>query len=186
MTDILTQIPDFSPTTRYFEPGCGSGNFLIQILERKLQLIRNSMESTPKGNIPTVWIRQCFFALSSIYGVDIDSGNVHESRDRIRARLLSEADQISPSIRSHTAFWNAVDFLLDKNLITGDLLNSPQRVEIAEYAELPDDQVKVRYFWFSELIHPDDEVFQDSSKLFDHVPQSHRADPVMSFLKVSL
>jgi hypothetical protein len=186
VTDILAQVPDSSSTTKYFEPGCGSGNFLIQILERKLQLVLESMERASKGKNPDVWMRECFFALSSIYGVDIDSDNVSEARERLRERLFAEANQISPSIGRHSAFWNAIDFLLDKNLITGDLLNSPQTIEIAEYAELPDDQVKIRYFWFSELIHPDDEVFQDSAKLFDHVPDSHRADRLMSYLEVSL
>jgi type I restriction-modification system DNA methylase subunit len=184
--DILSHIPDSSSTTKYFEPGCGSGNFLIQILERKLQLILESMKRATTGNNPEAWMRECFFALSSLYGIDIDSDNVSESRQRLRDRLLEEANQISASIRSNSAFWNAIDFLLAKNIITGDLLNSPQTIEIAEYAELPDDQVKIRYFWFSELIHPDDEVFQDSAKLFDHVPESHRADRVMSYLEVSL
>jgi hypothetical protein len=184
VSDILTQIPDSSSTTKYFEPGCGSGNFLIQILERKLELIRTFEPMSTQRKSPDSWMRACFFALSSIYGVDIDKDNINESRSRLRERLFEEAGQISKDISQNSDFWESIDFVLEKNIVVGDLINFPDQVEIADYAELPDNQVKTRYFWFSELIHPDDEVLPDSVKLFDHVPASHRSEPVKNYLQV--
>jgi hypothetical protein len=186
VTELLSQISDSSPSTRYFEPGCGSGNFLIQILNRKLDLIRQVIEPLKVENKKNVWMRECFFAAASIYGVDIDSDNVNESRERLLVQIRTEAKSVSADIQYESKFWSSLNRVLEMNIVVGDLINNAQDIEIAEYAELPDNQVKIRYFWFSELIYPDDEVFQEPDKLFDHLPESHRSEPVMDILEVAL
>ena len=185
VSELLNQISDSSSSTRYFEPGCGSGNFLIQILDRKLHLIRQVIEQSKVENRKNAWMRECFFAVASIYGVDVDSDNVNESRERLLIRILGEAKSVSPDLQYEHKFWSSINRVLKMNIVLGDLINNAESIEIAEYAELPDNQVKIRYFWFSELIHPDDEVFQESTKLFDHLPESHRSEPVVDILEVA-
>jgi len=53
----------------FLEPSCGTGNFLVQILNRKLKLARTEKE--------------IFTAVSTIYGIDIQDDNVLESRLRL-------------------------------------------------------------------------------------------------------
>ena len=57
--------------SRFLEPACGNGNFLAEILRRKLvrvkrQYTRNNLEYT----------KNSFLALTSIYGIDILEDNV--------------------------------------------------------------------------------------------------------------
>lgn len=53
----------------FLEPACGTGNFLAEIYSRKLQRCKNEKDGLK--------------ALASIYGVDIQSDNVAESRLRL-------------------------------------------------------------------------------------------------------
>ena len=48
--DILNLFEDVNYKSRFFEPGCGDGNFLIKILYRKQKKIRSSIRS---------WMREC-------------------------------------------------------------------------------------------------------------------------------
>jgi len=54
------------PEKTWLEPSCGTGNFLVQILERKLEA----------GHPPLQ-------ALSTIYGVDIMEDNIQIARARL-------------------------------------------------------------------------------------------------------
>ncbi|MCD8148852.1 MAG: hypothetical protein LUE92_04650, partial [Clostridiales bacterium] len=56
--------------SRATEPSCGNGNFLIEILRRKLERCKDMSEG--------------LVALKSIYGVDILPDNIEESRERMR------------------------------------------------------------------------------------------------------
>ncbi len=53
----------------FLEPACGTGNFLAEILERKLKLCQN--------------VKDGLKALNSLYGVDIQQDNVEECRERL-------------------------------------------------------------------------------------------------------
>lgn len=59
----------------YLEPSCGNGNFLIRILDRKLQVV----QKLPKEQ----WELGLIHSLCSIYAIDIQADNVKESKERI-------------------------------------------------------------------------------------------------------
>lgn len=59
----------------YLEPSCGNGNFLIRILDRKLQVV----QKLPKEQ----WELGLLHSLSTIYAVDIQGDNVAESKERL-------------------------------------------------------------------------------------------------------
>ena len=56
--------------SRFLEPACGNGNFLVEILRRKLNKCSNEEEAIT--------------ACSSIYGIDILEDNVKECRQRLQ------------------------------------------------------------------------------------------------------
>jgi len=62
------------PTKTHCDPSCGSGNFLVEVIRRKVQA-----GSTPEQ------------ALRTTYGVDIDALNVFETR----ARILKVTSEVS-------------------------------------------------------------------------------------------
>ena len=73
--EMLDQLPSDSwqPSRTFLDNSCGHGNFLVEILRRKLQL-----------NHPVIT------AISSIFGLDIQQDNV----DECKARLLELIDEL--------------------------------------------------------------------------------------------
>ena len=79
--------------SRFLEPACGTGNFLIVILERKLAVIERKLaqlekrlknaERRPGWKAPS-YEPDALLALSSIYGIDI----LRDSIDAAKSRLL--------------------------------------------------------------------------------------------------
>lgn len=82
------------------EPSCGTGNFLVQILERKLRLCKTQEDM--------------FYAVASIYGIDIQKDNVLESR----LRML----EIIEGKTSDEKFLMIIADVLEKNIVGGDFL----------------------------------------------------------------
>lgn len=64
--------------SRFLEPACGTGNFLVELLKRKRIVVENRYT---KNQIE--YERYAVLAISSIYGVDILQDNVQTCRDRL-------------------------------------------------------------------------------------------------------
>ena len=64
--------------SRFLEPACGDGNFLAEILRRKLAVVRRKYQKSPYD-----YERNAILAISSIYGVDLMTDNVEICRDRL-------------------------------------------------------------------------------------------------------
>jgi len=98
MLDKLPQDCWLSDKT-FLEPSCGTGNFLVQILQRKIDM----------GHPPLV-------ALSTIYGIDIMQDNVNESRKRMLQIALDGGlafDDLADAVRH-----------LKRNIIVGNALET--------------------------------------------------------------
>ena len=64
--------------SRFLEPACGDGNFLTEILERKLRVVEKRY-----GKSQLDFERYAVLAVSSIYGIDILQDNVQQCRQRL-------------------------------------------------------------------------------------------------------
>ena len=64
--------------SRFLEPACGDGNFLAEILRRKLAVVKRKY-----GKSPYEYERYAVVAATSIYGVDIMQDNVDDCRVRM-------------------------------------------------------------------------------------------------------
>lgn len=64
--------------SRFLEPACGDGNFLAEILKRKLAIVKKKYKRSAYD-----WERNSLLALGSIYGVDILADNAQACRDRL-------------------------------------------------------------------------------------------------------
>ena len=64
--------------SRFLEPACGDGNFLTEILERKLRVV-----AARYGKSQLDYERNAVLAVSSIYGIDILEDNVAACRQRL-------------------------------------------------------------------------------------------------------
>ncbi len=64
-------------TADFLEPACGDGNFVVEILRRKLEAAKK--RATPpkkKKPLPLEFEKQSVIAVASIYGVDLLIDNV--------------------------------------------------------------------------------------------------------------
>ena len=75
----------------FLEPACGDGNFLVEILRRKLETVRKSY-SKSANDFAFYSIR----ALMSLYGVDIMADNVEACRERLLEVWLGQGDGGEP------------------------------------------------------------------------------------------
>lgn len=62
--------------SRFLEPACGDGNFLAEILKRKLAVAKKNA-IPPRRKKPELleYEKQSFIAISSLYGVDLLMGS---------------------------------------------------------------------------------------------------------------
>ena len=64
--------------SRFLEPACGDGNFLAEILMRKLEIVKKKYKKSTFD-----YEKMSLLAVSSVYGVDILIDNVNECRERL-------------------------------------------------------------------------------------------------------
>jgi hypothetical protein len=96
---------------RVLEPACGHGNFLIEILRRKLYG-RRDRHFVNAG-------QAVLSALMEIYGIAIDVRNVDEARARMRAECI----KYWPFDEKRDAnVLECVDIVLENNIVVGDFL----------------------------------------------------------------
>jgi len=88
-----TSISTFNINTTYLEPACGNGNFLINILNRKLNTIFKKYENKKlnKKYIKLI-MKDIFIALSTIYAIDISIENINETKKRLKELIFNRID----------------------------------------------------------------------------------------------
>ena len=136
--------------SRFLEPACGNGNFIAEVLRRKLAVVAARYRRSPDE-----YQRYAFLAVSSIYGVDILADNVGECRERLFRIVEKDArSNIKGSIEP--AFLDAVRYVLEKNILCGDALTlkdaDGEPIRFAEWSMVTGDLVKRRDFLLSELL----------------------------------
>jgi hypothetical protein len=174
--DILDLFEDINYKSRYFEPGCGDGNFLTEILSRKLEMISNHQDF--KDNIKQNYIEipelKIIIAVASIYGVDIDKENIINSQQRIKNIVFNFYKKKFKTDVIPEYFEKIITKIISSNIVVGDLLNGIGKIEVIEYSEVPINRVQKRLFKFEDLLYPDDEIFRDDLKLFGHIPEPYK------------
>ncbi len=79
----LVRDESFRLDSRFLEPACGDGNFLIEILRRKLSLIENIKSQTE-------WEFKSLIAVGSCYGIELLEDNAEACRLRLFGYVLSQ------------------------------------------------------------------------------------------------
>ena len=83
MLDLVKQETD-RVYSRFLEPACGDGNFVAEILRRKLEAAKKrAIPPRKKKPLPLEFEKQSVIAVASIYGVDLLIDNVIACRQRL-------------------------------------------------------------------------------------------------------
>lgn len=131
--------------SRFLEPACGSGNFLVQVLRRKLVAVelKYGKSEFEKGHY-------ALFGLMCIYGVELLADNIAECRANL-LEIFAEYLNLDEADDLH----RAAAHVLSQNLVQGDALtmltNTGEPVTFAEWGYLGKGKFQRRDFRFDAL-----------------------------------
>ncbi len=136
--------------SRFLEPACGNGNFLVEILRRKMNVVKKKYKKSALD-----YEKNAILALTSIYGVDLLQDNVIECR----ARLFDIWDKEYTSVCKNEASDDcreAAKYILEKNILCGDALtllkDDGTPIIFAEWSFITGCMIKRRDFALSEML----------------------------------
>lgn len=167
--------------SRFLEPACGDGNFLIEILRRKLAVCETRVKA--KKYTQLQYEHDAIWALSSIYGIELLADNAAACRERL-LNFFSEQYRALFKSKCKDSCLEAARYILSKNIIHGDALtykrvDHPEEwIHISEWGFIADGKVVRRDYEFSYLVGE-----YESDGLFSDLP-AQTFTPV-NFLKIS-
>lgn len=116
--------------SRFLEPACGSGNFLVAVLERKLASARKK-----HGRSAFEWRHSSLLALMSLYGIELLADNTAECRNNLHGLFVATL-KVAPD----DVWAQAARSVLAVNIVQGDALKMQtvdgRPIEFAEWAYL--------------------------------------------------
>ncbi len=154
----LVKIQSQQIGSRFLEPACGTGNFLAEILTRKLATVLaksqiNKSQKSPKYS-QSHYERDAIWAISSIYGIELLADNVSECRSRLLA--LFETHYQTHFKHINPAVMDVAHFLLSKNIVHGDALtlkdNDGHAIVFSEWTFVGDIKINRRDFVYENLV----------------------------------
>lgn len=159
--------------SRFLEPACGDGNFLVQILRRKLAAVELKY-----GKSDFERRHYALLALMCLYGIELLTDNIAECRANLLAVFakylnLAQSDDL----------YRAAFYVLSQNLVHGDALtmlaedNLP--ITFAEWGYLGKGRFQRRDFRYDSLTHSS--AFSAEGSLFAHLGKHEIFTPVKTY-----
>lgn len=170
--------------SRFLEPACGNGNFLAEVLNRKLNVVDSRYSKSQFD-----WERYAVIAISSIYGVEILKDNTEECRERL-FKIFDERYTSLFEDKCKDDCRKSVQFILDRNIIWGDALDftnpeTKQPIVFSEWNAINSTMMKRRDYIFQFLVEQNHQF-----SLFNDEGEQAAIDlpiqefPVLNFLKL--
>ncbi len=147
--------------SRFLEPACGSGNFLVPILRRKLAAVELKF-----GQSDFEKRQYALLAVMCTYGIELLADNIAECRANMLEVLadylkLEESDDL----------YRAAFYVLSQNLVHGDALTmrtvQGQAISFAEWGYLGKGKFQRRDFRLDVLTKMS--AFAEEGTLFAHL-----------------
>ena len=136
MLDLVKQETE-RVDSRFLEPACGDGNFLAEILRRKLEAAKKrAIPPKRKKPLPLEYEKQAVIAIASIYGVDLLIDNVMTCRKRLFEIWDKEYTAICKK-EVNEECREAVRFILSRNIVCGNALSLKEVDESGNDTEEP-------------------------------------------------
>lgn len=152
--------------SRFLEPACGDGNFLVAVLRRKLAAVELKYGKSD-------FDRRYFalLALMCIYGIELLLDNIDECRANL-LEIFAEYLHITPS----DDLYRAAFFVLSQNLIHGNAMtmrdNEGRAILFAEWGPLGKGKYNRRDFCMKNLTQMSSLRKVDPSKDYEGKQQS--------------
>jgi type I restriction-modification system DNA methylase subunit len=159
--------------SRVLEPACGSGNFLVRVLQRKLGAVelkfgKSDFEKRHYGML----------ALMCIYGIELLADNIAECRANL---LEMVADYLN--LNELDDLYRAASYVLSQNLVHGDALtmrmHDDRPITFAEWGYLGKGRFQRRDFRFDALAAASS--FSAEGSLFAHLGKHEIFTPTKTY-----
>jgi len=171
--------------SRFLEPACGDGNFLIEVLNRKLEVLVKSFKKNQYE-----FEKNAVVVLGSIYGIDILEDNAQIARDRLYSKFNEVYQKLfKDSINSNLL--QSIKFIIENNILHGDALtlkqvDSDKPVIFPEWGAF-NNKIKRRDFTLADLISYS--PFEKGTLFSDlgdevNIPEPIKEYPLVNFDKV--
>lgn len=139
--------------SRFLEPACGSGNFLVEVLNRKLAVLKQKYKKSQPE-----YEKYGVIVISSVYGVDLLEDNVEECRDRLLKIFEKEYISLFKN-EFNSKYLYVLKFILSKNIFSGDALtmkdNSGKPLIFSEWSMPYNDiRIKRKEYSFKDIFSP--------------------------------
>ncbi|MBK8088684.1 MAG: SAM-dependent DNA methyltransferase [Chitinophagaceae bacterium] len=170
--------------SRFLEPACGNGNFLAEVLKRKLAVVENKYRTSQ-----VEWERNCLIAISSIYGVDILEDNTLECQERLFI-IFSKIYVDSFGINAKIELLKSIKFILKRNILWGDALDftnpvTKKPIVFSEWSMVNENMLKRRDYVFKFLVEQTHQfsMFNDEGNAAA-IDEPVKDFPLIHFLKL--
>ena len=159
--------------SRFLEPACGSGNFLVRILQRKLDTVelkygRSRFEKHVYGLV----------AVASCYGIELLADNISECRANMLA-LFCDCVGVTPA----DEVYRTASHFLSLNLIHGDALSMLAAdggpITFVEWAHIGAGKFQRRDFRLDTLTQA--AGLREEGSLFQHLGKHEVFQPVKTW-----
>tara|TARA_B100002049_G_scaffold83872_1_gene61891 strand:+ start:4962 stop:5615 length:654 start_codon:yes stop_codon:yes gene_type:complete len=136
--------------SRFLEPACGTGNFLVEILKRKLNVV---VDKYRKSQLE--FERYSVIAISSIYGIDLLEDNAQECRERLLLIFRDIYITLYKKRIKHECI-DTIQYILKKNILVGNALtllqNNGEPILFSEWSLVKGSMIKRRDYTFDTLL----------------------------------
>lgn len=170
--------------SRFLEPACGNGNFLAEVLRRKLAVVADKYKKSQLD-----YERYAIIAISSIYGVDILEDNAQECQDRLFKIFEDQYTKLYKNECKKECL-ASVKFLLNRNILWGDALDftnpvTKEPIVFSEWSAVNGSMLKRRDYVFKFLVEKTHQfsMFNDEGNPAA-IDEPVKDYPVMHFLRL--
>ncbi len=164
--------------SRFLEPACGSGNFLVPVLQRKMAAVELKY-----GKSEFEKRHYALYGLMCTYGVELLDDNIAECRANM-LEVLAEYLNID----EHDDCYKAASYVLSQNLVHGDAMTmkgkTGQPIVFAEWGYMQNGKFQRRDFRFDVLTGSS--AYSTEGTLFAHLGAHEIFKPVKVYTLMTI
>ena len=175
---MLTLVEDEAKRidSRVLEPACGSGNFLVPVLQKKL---KTATEKYSHSQFERE--HYCLLAVMSIYGIDILKDNIEECKQNL-------LDTLNSATKGSDTLFRAAKNVLSINIVNGDALKmrttENKEIVFSEWGYLGKGKYQRREFMFNSLTLSS--AFNSSESLFSTLGRHEIFSPLKTYMPIKM
>ena len=164
--------------SRFLEPACGSGNFLVKVLQRKLAAVELKF-----GKSDFEKRQYALLGIMCMYGIELLPDNITECRANMLEIL---ADYLR--LDENDNLYVAASFVLSRNIIQGDALSMKAHdgdpITFAELAYIGKGKFNRRDFRLDVLTGSS--AFSAEGTLFSHLGKHEIFTPIKTYKPMTI